>query len=114
VRPVDSVSPVGDFLGKATVPLSFAEAVRSPHSFPALGGRSLVPSLEAGPLVKDCCVDGSSAQRCRGCREACSVGCLESYPAATALLTTSRQGNPLGEEDRVVTASPLGSLSVSP
>jgi hypothetical protein len=75
VRPVDSVSLVGDFLGKAAGPLSFAEAVRSPHSFPALGCWTLVLSAEADPLGKDRCVDGSSVRRCRGCREACSVGC---------------------------------------
>jgi hypothetical protein len=59
---VDSVSPVGDFLGKAAGPLSYVEAVRWLHSFPTLRGRTLVPSTEAGPLGKDCCVDvGSNA-----------------------------------------------------
>jgi hypothetical protein len=76
VRPVDNDSPMGDFLGKVVGPLSFAEVVRSPHSFPALDGRTLVPLAEADPLGKDRSVDGSSFQICRGCREACSVGCL--------------------------------------
>lgn len=76
VRPVDSDSLMGDFLGKAAGPLSFAEVVRSLHSFPALDGRTLDPSAEADPLGKDRSVDDSSFQRCRGSKEACSVGCL--------------------------------------
>jgi hypothetical protein len=40
------VTSVGEFLGKAAGPLSFAEAVRSPSTILALGGRPLVSSAE--------------------------------------------------------------------
>lgn len=35
-------------------------------------------------------------------------------PTTTAVVTSSRQVNPLGEEERMVTARPLGSSSIGP